>query len=945
MKRALIYLSLSVALLFGGVALAQSGKDGSMAKLDHSLIGLHEQYAAHIATGSRAPFSTDDPLLNLVEDRVVIDVIADGDAEALKANLEQLGMQQAVAFGRVVSGQLPVSALPEAAALATLRFARTAAAMTHVGVVTSQGDVAQRSDVARTTLGVNGTGVKVGVLSDSYNSLGGAAADIASGDLPAAGVQVIQDSGTTDEGRAMLQIVHDVAPGASLAFATANGGQANFANNIIALKNAGANVIVDDVIYFAEPMFQDGIIAQAVDTVVASGAAYFSSAGNNARKAYEALFRNSGINLGSTGTNQIPSTTAFFAHDFDPGPGVDIFQTVTVPNGTTRFSFQWADRYFSVSGAPGAQTDLDVAVFFGGNFLFGFFSRNIGNDPIEVFSIVNSGSAAQVQFAIGKFAGSDPIRIKNVAFRTSFVFDEFATNSGTIFGHANAVGAEAVGAAAYNNTPAFGVSPPVLETFSSAGTTRIYFDTLGNPIDDPRADKPEITAPDGADTTFFGSSDPDGTGFPNFFGTSAAAPHAAGVAALLLQSKPTLIPAQIYGALESTAINMGVPGFDNDSGFGLIQADAALASLLPEVFIAATDNTATEQGTTTGIFTVSRTGSTASPLTVNYTVGGTATSGSDYVALSGSVVILSGQSSGQIVVTPIDDALSEGNETVIANLAAGASYTIGNPNSATVTIADNDAPDTIITSVDPGTVTNLTMKSFNFGSTVPGSTFECKIDTGAFTSCTSPKTYTKLKPGAHHFEVHAIANGIVDPTPATHDWTVDKTAPNTMITLPPPLLTNNPVATIAFSSDDSSATFQCSLDGGPFAPCSNPFVSGPLADGKHNFQVKAIDGAGNIDKSAAKAKAWTVDTTAPNTTIAKGPTNPSKSTNAAFKFKSSEKKSTFQCNLDSGGYTPCTGAMTFPRLSLGAHHLDVRAIDGAGNIDPTPAAYDWMIIP
>src|SRR3990170_5460621 len=109
MKRALIYLSLSVALLLGGGAMAQTGKDGPMAKLDHSLIELHQRYAAHLASRSRAPFSADDPLIRLAGDYVIVDAVADGDAEALKANLEQLGMQQAVAFGRVVSGQLPIS--------------------------------------------------------------------------------------------------------------------------------------------------------------------------------------------------------------------------------------------------------------------------------------------------------------------------------------------------------------------------------------------------------------------------------------------------------------------------------------------------------------------------------------------------------------------------------------------------------------------------------------------------------------------------------------------------------------------------------------------------------------------------------------------------------------------------------------------------------------------
>src|SRR5262249_11728526 len=111
------------------------------------------------------------------------------------------------------------------------------------------------------------------------------------------------------------------------------------------------------------------------------------------------------------------------------------------------------------------------------------------------------------------------------------------------------------------------------------GTTPILFDTAGARLGtaDPRADKPQIVAPDGADTTFFGS-DNDGTGFPNFFGTSAAAPHAAAVGALIFQAVQTATPVQILAALQSTALDMGPAGFDNDSGAGLIQADAALMS-------------------------------------------------------------------------------------------------------------------------------------------------------------------------------------------------------------------------------------------------------------------------------------------------------------------------------------------------------------------------------
>ena len=178
--------------------------------------------------------------------------------------------------------------------------------VTNVGDTTSQGDVAMRSDIARTTFGVDGSGVTVGVLSDSFDSQGGAAGDVASGDLPP-GIVVLQDAAGSDEGRALMQIVHDVAPGAALAFQTAVFGQAAYAQGISDLAAAGADVIVDDLIYLAEPMFQDGIVAQAVDEVVTdSGVAYFSSAGNNGRDAYADTFSPGGV----------------FAEDAFPGPSL-----------------------------------------------------------------------------------------------------------------------------------------------------------------------------------------------------------------------------------------------------------------------------------------------------------------------------------------------------------------------------------------------------------------------------------------------------------------------------------------------------------------------------------------------------------------------------------------------------------------------------------------------
>ena len=583
---------LLVGLILSAAPLAaQSDKDPRLAKLTQPLIDLHEQHLARSAQGGAAPLRPSSPLVKLVEEHVVINAVAAGDGRALKDELEALGMRNAVVFGRVVSGQLPVSAIAAAADLRSLKFAREAAATTHAGSVTSQGDASMRSDIARASAGVDGSGVKVGVLSDSFNCLNGAATDVATGDLSS--VNVIQEasscSGATDEGRAMLQIVHDIAPGASLAFASAYNGEAAFANNILALKNAGAKVIVDDVVYFDEPMFQDGIIAQAVDGAVAGGAAYFSAAGNEARQSYQHAFK-PGTTYADGQIASAVGATHFWggvAHNF-ASSGTDEFQSLTIPaHKTINFVLQWDSPFFSVSGSPGSRNDLDIYLLNSARtqVIGGSAANNVGTianpggDPVEIFSYANnSNSAINVNLMIVNYSGANPGLIKYIYFGPLTV-NEYDTQSSTIFGHANATGAEAVGAAWYKQTPAFGVSPPVLETYSSAGGTPVLFDTAGHAINDPRAGKPEITAPDGGNTTFFFSDSPsDADTFPNFFGTSAAAPHAGGVAALLLQSKPSLTPSQVYTALENSTVDMGSPGFDNNSGFGLIQADAALGS-------------------------------------------------------------------------------------------------------------------------------------------------------------------------------------------------------------------------------------------------------------------------------------------------------------------------------------------------------------------------------
>jgi len=589
LRSSLVAGVVTLVLLAAGAA---SAGPKTASKVNRELTALHAEQAAYAAQGGGASFVPLNRLLRVVDDRVVVDVVAESDVRALETDLAALGMTNMATFGRVISGQLPIAAIPSLATMSNLKFAQPSYAARRVGLVTSQGDQAMRADVARSTFGATGAGVKVGVLSDSFNCINnGAAADVASGDLPAV-VQVIQESPScalagTDEGRAMLQIVHDVAPGASLAFATAENGTASFANNILALFAAGAKVIVDDVIYFQEPFFQDGIVAQAVDQVVVSGGAYFSAAGNEARQSYESAFR-PGATFADGAFASAVSGPHFFggtAHNFAPTGPAQHMQPITIPKSASiAISFQWDSPSASVClTCPGSTNDIDIYLLDHNNqVVAGGVEDNIDGDASEFFSFTNTETTTDFKLMIVYYptpiAPPPPLPgfVKYVQFGSSSItINQFATASSTIIGHPNAAGAEAVGAASYTQTPRFGVNPPVKEPFSSSGGTLIFFDTAGNRLTPPTVRlKPEITAPDGGDTTFFGR-DTDSDGFPNFFGTSAAAPHAGGVAALLFSRQPGLAPLGVYSALEGTTIDMSAPGFDFDTGFGLVQADSA----------------------------------------------------------------------------------------------------------------------------------------------------------------------------------------------------------------------------------------------------------------------------------------------------------------------------------------------------------------------------------
>jgi hypothetical protein len=289
--------------------------------------------------------------------------------------------------------------------------------------------------------------------------------------------------------------------------------------------------------------------------------------------------------------------------------------------------------------------------------------------------------------------------------------------------------------------------------------------------------------------------------------------------------------------------------------------------------------------------------------------------------------------------TPITfTSLSSGSHTFQARAKDAAGNIDPSPASYTWTI-DRIAPETTITSQPPNP-SNSISATFAFTSNEAAVSFECKLDTAAFTACTSPTQFNNLAAGSHSFQVRATdAAGNTDASPASYTWFVDTTAPNTFITSTP---SSSSSATFTFTSNEAPVTFECKLDDAAFSSCSSPTTLSNLSDGSHTFQVRARDSAGNIDPTPASIT-WTVDTTPPDTTLTGGPADPANTPNATFTFTSNDSTASFECMLDAGTFTACTSPVSYSNLTETRHTFSVRAKDPAGNVDPTPASASWTV--
>lgn len=510
--------------------------------------------------------------------------------------------------------------------------------ITRRGAATSRAPKALSGDTLSSRLGVDGAGQIVGIVSDSFahtSSVRDSNTSPAkglegvlqgskpqdSGDLPSQVVILSDDVAATDEGAAMAELVHDLAPGAAIVFHNAGQNRKAMADGIAALCNGNATVVVDDILFLTESVYQDDLPAIAIQDCVSKGIPYFAAAGNDGDAGYRYLYNDAVPGTDEAGT-QAAFPTGNDLHNWSTGVGpVDRFLGITLePNSSLYVVLNWNQPNASVNTNAGSQIDMDLYVttapelaalnpasanfYARGNNTQGRSGSPLG-DANEVVLLETASQAQTFYIAVEHFDGNQQSIPQNsavpVEFRMFFTGDggiaavEYDFNGPSVWGHAWSPSVISVGAVPWWESPRFvpqsyttvNIDP---ESFTSrGGTVTFQFDRQGNYAGSPRQ-APVLAAIDGNNTTFLGVNsnllpDEDGEpdGFPNFFGTSAAAPNVAAVTALLLEASPNASVAQLIQALTETTIDVdgrrAATGSDDVTGAGLVDADAAATRL------------------------------------------------------------------------------------------------------------------------------------------------------------------------------------------------------------------------------------------------------------------------------------------------------------------------------------------------------------------------------
>jgi hypothetical protein len=706
------------------------------------------------------------------------------------------------------------------------------------GSVISRGITQLNVEGAREVFGARGAGETIGVLSDSFDTAtesqsleGGPVAthaheDEISNDLPGrvgtcsgqqVPVNVLEDgpSNSTDEGRAMLQVIHDVAPHAELAFATAYSTELQFARNIerlaepVSRGGAGAEVIVDDVSYFGEPFFQDGPVAEAIRKVTAIGVAYLTAAGNN--NLFEAGTKRE---IGSWERSKFADTNcppgfgsivregASSCLNFSPNGTADPTFGITVaPKSTLVVDLQWAEPWY------GVESDLDAYLLNEANqIIYDHPVDNISEggeesfpSPTELVSYENKSSkAVKVQLVVDRCihncnpaAGvSAKPRVKlelleNGAGVSAIEYPQSSLGAGivvgpTIYGHAGSAAAITLGAVLDTETRG---EPKEPEFYSSRGPVTHYFEPVDGITPAPEVippeviDKPDLTATDCGSTTFFAQFT---EGAFHFCGTSEAAPHAAAVAALMQQIRPLVSPEEIGEAMEESATPFTAITSPEAVGAGLLEAEGALA------------------------------------------------------ALEGTAVV----DPPSVVVPALEGEEESGREE----------KEIPTPPSPPT---PPPAPVVSVTK-GPASVDNEPRPTFEFSASQQV-TFTCQIDGVAPQSCSSPYVApTALGDGQHGFAVVGTDAEGRSGASNTYYFTVDTKAPRARISGHPAKLVKTAKATYVarfrLTADQSPVTFYCQMDREPLRTCSASMTA-KVKPGSHVLKVRARDELGNTSVS------------------------------------------------------------------------------------------------
>jgi hypothetical protein len=692
------------------------------------------------------------------------------------------------------------------------------------GSVISQGVAQLNVTAARAAFGARGAGQTIGVISNSFNSatvaegkpipttahddevtndLPGPASSCSGQEVP---VNVVAEdpigkpaSEYTDEGRAMLQAIHDLAPSARLAFASGEPTEMTYAKNIeklaapVSQGGAGADVIVDDFASPTEPDFQEGPVAVAIRKVTEAGVLYFAATGN------DNLINAAGDDIASWEAPKFRGTASCNAQvmaalsgglaqegkgpyepdcmDFDPGPGVDTEFGITVEAGRMlSLNLQWAEPWYGVKTA-----------------LFGFLIADVGGKeelvdlagstnppekPVTELGWQNPTAEAQtVRVVIARCAGAKcnpdasstadpPIKLSILQDGSGVSEIEYPKSAGgdtvgpVIRGHRGSPYLTTVAAVNYQESS---TAPKQPEAYSSRGPVKRYYGpvvgtTAAAPLATPLTiAKPEVTATDCASNTFFGIF---GDNSWHFCGSSQAAEHAATVAALMRQAAPLASSASILTALESTATKFTTVNSPEAVGAGMVNALKAMEA---------------------------------------------------------------------IGAVPVDDPPS---------------HVVVSPEEE----AKEPAPVVTITN-GPASLSNKNRPTFEFKSTRPV-VFTCQIDGGPSQPCASPYVVpVALANGSHGFVVTGKDAQGRSGSSGVYGFGVDTTIPKTQIVGHPKKLVKtrkrSVVVRFRLKASESPVTYYCQFDREPLRICTANFRH-RFKQGKHAVRVRAKDQVGNI---------------------------------------------------------------------------------------------------